>query len=405
MRERFEGVDSTTVSDANRADFERYLELRDKLDKMRESKKQEYSNVRNAYEAMNYATQLLTSELQADSLSLSQVRDINSPRRDLQRARDIYVYFAENDLKLDDIKEYRDSVEEQLQYGYDLSFNPRPIVGDDPDDLSERFYGNNDVTGPDPFHGTHVAGIIAAERDNGIGIDGVAHSTEIMVIRAVPNGDERDKDVANAIRYAAENGAHIINMSFGKDYSPQKQAVDAAVRYADSLGVLMVHAAGNDGANVDTTDNYPSSRYLDGRKPDAWITVGASSWEGGRSLVASFSNYGAERVDLFAPGVDIYSTTPDQSYERSPGTSMAAPMVSGVAALVMAYHPDLSALEVRSILLSSTTQLPDLSVTVPGGEQMALFSSLSSSGGILNVAAALRAAAEQSSDASQSPER
>ena len=390
MRERFEGVDSTTVSDANRADFERYLELRDKLDEMRESKKQEYSNVRNAYEAMNYATQLLTSELQADSLSLSQVRDINSPRRDLQRARDIYVYFAENDLKLDDIKEYRDSVEEQLQYGYDLSFNPRPIVGDDPDDLSERFYGNNDVTGPDPFHGTHVAGIIAAERDNGIGIDGVAHSTEIMVIRAVPNGDERDKDVANAIRYAAENGAHIINMSFGKDYSPQKQAVDAAVRYADSLGVLMVHAAGNDGANVDTTDNYPSSRYLDGRKPDAWITVGASSWEGGRSLVASFSNYGAERVDLFAPGVDIYSTTPDQSYERSPGTSMAAPMVSGVAALVMAYHADLSALEVRSILLSSTTQLPDLSVTVPGGEQMALFSSLSSSGGILNVAAALR---------------
>ena len=405
MGERFKGLDSTTVSEANRADYERYLELRDELDRMRESKKQEYSNVRNAYEAMSYATQLLTSELSTDTLSISQVRDLNSPRRDLQRARDIYVYFAENDLELEDIKEYRDSIEEQLQYGYDLSFNPRPIVGDNPDDLSERFYGNNDITGPDAFHGTHVAGIIAAERDNGIGMDGVAHSTEIMVIRAVPNGDERDKDVANAIRYAAENGAHIINMSFGKDYSPEKQAVDAAVRYADSLGVLMIHAAGNDGANVDTTDNFPSSRYLDGGTPDGWITVGASSWEGGSSIVASFSNYGAERVDLFAPGVDIYSTTPDQSYERSPGTSMAAPMVSGVAALVMAYHPDLSASEVRSILLSSTTQFPDLSVTVPGGENMVPFSSLSSSGGIVNVAAALRAAAEHSSGATPNPGR
>lgn len=405
MTDQFKGIDSTTVSEDNRAEFERYLDLRSKLDDMRESKKQEYSNVRNAYEAMNYATQLLETELGSDSVSVSQVQEINSPRRDLQRARDIYLYFAQNDLKLDDIEKYKTDVEEQLQYGYDLSFDPRPIVGDNPEDLSERFYGNNDVTGPDAFHGTHVAGIIAAERDNGRGMNGIAQSTRIMVLRAVPNGDERDKDVANAIRYAADNGAHIVNMSFGKDYSPEKQAVDAAVRHADSLGVLMIHAAGNDGANIDSTDNFPSDTYLDGGQPDGWITVGASNWEGGNTLAASFSNYGAERVDLFAPGVDIYSTTPDQSYDRVPGTSMAAPMVSGVAALVMAYYPELSASEVRSLLLSTTTQFPRQEVTVPGGEEMVPFSSLSASGGIVNVAAALREAAKGVSTSSSSPGR
>jgi len=388
----FANVDSASVRPEYRADYERYQRLKAKLDEMRASKRQEYNNVRNAYEAMQYATQMLKQALGSDSLSLAAVRGLSSPRRDVQQARDIFVHFAQNDLRLEDIKEYKTDIEEQLRYGYDLEFDPRPIVGDNPDDLSEQFYGNNDVTGPDASHGTHVAGIIAAERNNGTGINGVAESTRIMAVRAVPNGDERDKDVANAIRYAADNGADIINMSFGKDYSPEKQVVDSAVRYADSLGVLMIHAAGNDGANVDSTDNFPSEVYLDGTSPERWITVGASSWKGDTSLAASFSNYGPARVDVFAPGVDIYSTTPKNQYERYPGTSMAAPMVSGVAALLMAHYPELSATEVRRILLESTTQFPDQMVVTPGGDRQVPFASLSSSGGIINVVQALRAA-------------
>ena len=198
--------------------------------------------------------------------------------------------------------------------------------------------------------------------------------------------------MANAIRYAADNGADVINMSFGKSYSPHKRVVDDAVRYADSLGVLMIHAAGNDGANVDSTDNFPNDLYLSGGSPDLWLTVGASSWQGGEQLVASFSNYGKERVDLFAPGVDIYSTTPDQNYERFPGTSMAAPMVTGVAALIMAYDPELTPAQVRTAILESARPYPEATVTVPGGERTAPFSSLSVSGGVLNAADALRRA-------------
>lgn len=213
-----------------------------------------------------------------------------------------------------------------------------------------------------------------------------------MSVRAVPNGDERDKDVANAIRYAVDNGADIINMSFGKSYSPHKDVVDAAVQYADSMGVLMVHAAGNDGANVDSTDNYPSPYYEGGGKAQRWIEVGASSWKGGKKLAAPFSNYGAERVDVFAPGHSIYSTVPDDKYERNNGTSMAAPMVSGLAALIMAYYPSLSATEVRSVILETATRYRDQPVSRPGDSETVPFGTLSDTGAIVNARAALQRA-------------
>src|SRR5690606_15207586 len=194
------------------------------------------------------------------------------------------------------------------------------IVGDDYADTSERFYGNGDVVGPDAGHGTHVAGTIAAERGNGLGIDGIATGVRIMAIRAVPDGDERDKDVANAIRYAVDNGAHIINMSFGKGFSPNKAVVDEAVRYAESKGVLLVHAAGNDGADLESEPSFPNRYFADGDSASLWIEVGASSWQGADQLAAPFSNYGRGRVHVFAPGVDIRSTIPGNGYEENSGT-------------------------------------------------------------------------------------
>jgi subtilisin family serine protease len=214
-----------------------------------------------------------------------------------------------------------------------------------------------------------------------------------MIVRAVPNGDERDKDVANAIRYAVDNGAHIINMSFGKGFSPHKEAVDAAVRYADEHGVLMVHAAGNDGANLADTPNFPSDRYNDGGTATLWIEVGALDWEGPSSLAASFSNYGAAQVDLFAPGVAILSAAPGNEYRPVDGTSIASPVVTGVAALLMAYFPALEAQDVRQILLETIADRRDAMVVRPGsfGESVP-FGELSVTGGILDAEAAVRAA-------------
>lgn len=242
---------------------------------------------------------------------------------------------------------------------YDVTFNPRTIVGDNYDDKTEKYYGNNDVDGPDSLHGTHVAGIIAAEYNNGIGMNGVARNVEIMSIRTVPNGDERDKDVANAIRYAVDNGAKILNMSFGKRFSPEKELVWEAIQYATDKGVLLVHAAGNDNKDIDTKSNFPTN-YKDNKEVSkTWLTVGASSRYNDK-IKASFSNYGKQQVDIFGPGLEIYSTTPESTYQYLQGTSMAAPAVSGVAALVWSFYPRLTAEQLREILIDSGNVHPDL---------------------------------------------
>jgi subtilisin family serine protease len=230
------------------------------------------------------------------------------------------------------------------------------------------------------------------------GIDGIATGVKIMMVRAVPDGDERDKDIANAIRYAVDNGANVINMSFGKGFSPEKAAVDEAVKYADSKGVLMVHAAGNDGENLAEKPSFPTPAYLSGGRPNNWIEVGASSWKGLDSLAASFSNYGKAQVDVFAPGVDILSTVPGGGYERESGTSMAAPVVTGLAAMLMSYFPNLSAADVKRIILDSATRYADQKVARPGAEngEQVPFGSLSVTGAVVNAFSAVKLAEQMS---------
>jgi subtilisin family serine protease len=280
-----------------------------------------------------------------------------------------------------------------LDYGYNQDFDPREIIGDDIDNPYQKIYGNNDVKGSFAFHGTHVAGIIGASRKNGIGVDGIADNVRIMVVRAVPNGDERDKDVANAIIYAVDNGAQIINMSFGKRFSPDKGVVDKAVKYAESKGVLLIHAAGNSAHNNDEIIHYPS-KTIDstGESLNNWLEVGAVSWKAGEDLAATFSNYGKHSVDLFAPGVDILSSAPDQEYKEASGTSMAAPVTTGVAAMIMSYFPGLSAEEVRNILIKSTVDYSKQKVHIPGKEEETKFGELSQSGGVVNAYQAVKLA-------------
>lgn len=283
---------------------------------------------------------------------------------------------------------------DQVNYNLNKDFNGRTPVGDDPYDMDDTRYGNGNPKNQvdSESHGTHVAGIIAAERNNGKGINGVAQNVEIMSIRAVPNGDEYDKDIALAIRYAVDNGAKIINCSFGKSFSPKAEWVYDAIQYAASRDVLIVHAAGNDGHNLDNPENpnYPNDHKFGTTEfIDNVITVGALTSSYGSEMVASFSNYGAQNVDVFAPGDAIYSTMPNNDYEFQGGTSMAAPAVSGVAALIRSYYPDLSATQVKQIIMQSGLR-SKASVVLSGDTTKSdAFNTISKSGKMVNAYNAL----------------
>lgn len=338
-------------------------------------------------------------------------------------------------------------LETMLRYNLNEKYDERAeLVGDDYSNSNQKDYGNNDVTGPNADHGTHVSGIIGANRTNQLGILGVANNVSIMSIRVVPEGDERDKDVANGIRYAVDNGARIINMSFGKAYKWDKKVVDEAVKYADSKGVLLVHAAGNDNINIDIEENYPNKYYdspeaeaykKQNKKPELkdlilakaneldtrsqadrrqipvallkpvidtarfnlphasnWIEVGASAYKDDEDLKASFSNYGKYNVDVFAPGFMINSTTPGSKYEEFDGTSMAAPVVSGLAALILSYYPELKPSEVKEIIMKSVVKVNHkIKYKNEKGETVRVpFADIAVSGGIVNAYQALKLA-------------
>jgi subtilisin family serine protease len=369
-----------------------FAKQRSQIERTAENYRQVNNVLRQIVPALARAASVAT-----DSLDSDRVKALSPSSPQLFQARQMYLDLAQQGATPSVIEDGLKSLEGQLQYSLNPDFNPRTIVGDDYANPNQHDYGNRDVMGPEAKHGTHVAGIIGAVRGNGLGIDGIAPSVKFMMIRTVPDGDERDKDVANAIRYAADHGAQIISMSFGKAYSPYKAAVDEAVKYADAKGALMVHAAGNDGADIALGKNFPSPEYADGGRPRNWIEVGASSWKGGDSLAAPFSNYAQKLVDVFAPGVDILSTVPGNQYERDSGTSMAAPVVSGLAALIMGYYPNLTASDVKRIIMSSVTRV-DQPVVRPGEDGPRVpFASLSVTGGIVNAYNAIKMADEMSS--------
>ncbi|WP_426483297.1 S8 family peptidase [Flavobacterium sp. 2] len=287
-----------------------------------------------------------------------------------------------------DFEEYREQVYDELDYNLNKEYDGRKVVGDNPDDIKNNHYGNNVVFGPDKekaLHGTHVAGIIAQVRGNNLGGDGVANNVEILTVRAVPDGDEYDKDIALAIRYAVDNGAKVINGSFGKSYSPHKDWVYDALSYAAKKDVLIVHAAGNDGYNIDETKNinYPNDSKDNVKEfTNNVITIGAINKQYGENVVAGFSNFGKINVDVFAPGEEIYATVPNNKYKYLQGTSMAAPNVAGVAALIRSYYPNLKAVQVKQILMDSGVALPSKVVLGEGenpGENPAAVSSAESS--------------------------
>jgi subtilisin family serine protease len=336
-----------------------------------------------------------------------------SPQEKGARASLLYLFKANQMMEttnkefLDGFEEFVSGEERKAEAKDKAPQNYRgDITKDNEADINDRSYGNPDVMASTPFHGTHVSGIIGAVRGNGKGMDGVADNVRIMMIRAVPDGDEHDKDIALAIRYAADNGAKVVNMSFGKDFSPQKKWVDEAVKYAASKGVLLVHAAGNDAKNIDTADNFPNAIMKGTNKKAAnWITVGASGDPKAGGFTASFSNYGKQQVDVFAPGVKIYSSIPGgNTYGNAQGTSMACPVVAGTAAFLLEYFPYLTPEQLKYCLMKSG-QTPEGKVKKPGTEDMVALSDLSESGGIINAFEAAKIAATLDPSGKKAPKK
>lgn len=414
LKPKYENFDEKKLNKKNRAEYEYWQRVKTKYENDSKNSKEQLKKYEDqfmvysqAFLNIKFCDSLLSQKLGApvtkSSLASIQADNdtINNAKEYLSRIlgnyeEDIAVteFLEEIAIGIQQLKEGVDHYRTAVEYGYNPDFNSRTIVGDDPNNLAEKGYGNNDVEGPDPQHGTHVAGIIGANRSNELGVKGIADNVKIMSVRAVPNGDERDKDVANAIIYAVDNGAQIINMSFGKSFSPQKEYVDKAVQYAESKGVLLIHAAGNDGRDLDKDYNYPNRKIGKEKEARNWLEVGASSWGADADFVGSFSNYGKKSVDVFAPGVQIYSTTPENTYTELQGTSMACPATSGVAAILMSYFPHLTGTQVKEIIRQSTRKFDGLKVGRPGskGAEDVQFRELSSSGGLINAYEAVKLA-------------
>lgn len=375
-------------------DYDHYVVVKADYEKQLAENKESYENIIAFRDKIITSEAILKQYLNTDSLVLEDLTSLNSGIDSIDEASFFIQKIKAQNFTIGMLDEGIKYYEHNVKFKLNQDFDPRHIVQDTYSDLTVRNYGNNLVEGPDATHGTHVAGIVGANRDNSLGIQGISDNAEIMVLRVVPSGDERDKDVANAVYYAVDNGARIISMSFGKDYSPYKEYVDAAFRYADEHGVLVVHAAGNDSKNTDKYPSYPTRKYLDGKgECSTWIEVGATHWKDGKDMVAPFTNYGKKTVDLFAPGVEIYSTIPDQGYKNASGTSMSAPVVTGVATLVLSYYPELTATELKKILLDSTASYKRQKVKKPGDpEEFVRFGKLSKTGGVVNAYTALKKA-------------
>ncbi len=406
LKSKYAGKDETSVASADKKEYKYYTQVKAAFEsKLTEAEQNlsKYTFIKESFSNINDSAkiQLHVDTVKVAQLALYKAKDKKEQGfvgyAQMMLASDTTLAFEYILKQLDEALKYFDG---QVKYNLNVEFDPRNIVGDDYKNSYQKDYGNNDCNGPSSLHGTHVAGIIAANRINNVGIKGVADNVRIMSVRAVPDGDERDKDVANAIIYAVDNGAKVINMSFGKTYSYDKVAVDNAVKYAESKDVLLVHAAGNDGVDVDKNIFYPYKKFANGKKANNWVEVGALSWKQGAQLPATFSNYGKKTVDIFAPGVDIYSAKSGGGYLNESGTSMACPVTAGVAAVIRSYYPNLTARQVKKILEKSVDKdYKSKKVNKPGDtdkKASVKFSDLSTTGGIVNLYNAVKMAEKMS---------
>jgi subtilisin family serine protease len=408
LTKKFNGIDINTLSDSEKEEYKLYETVQADVQAELDNYKKYIPYFKMLINKIETTPALMAKRLGKENYTQTDLKKFKAVTDEDNELAGIASAILSGRLSVKGVEDQRKYIMDQMDFYLNVDFNERVLIGDNPNDFSDKNYGNNNVEGPDALHGTHVSGIIGAVRGNGIGGDGVANDIKIMALRAVPNGDENDKDIALAVRYAVDNGAKVINMSFGKGYSPHQKEVYEAFKYADSKGVLLVHAAGNDNANVDKNSNFPTSMYsFQKEKLDLFLTIGASTrntkdfddatlWQAIKSfgkkkrnhkkhLAASFSNYGQTKVDVFAPGEEIFNTVPQSDYKELQGTSMAAPMVAGVGAMLASYFPTLTMNEIKGIILKSATVYKGKKNLLPGSEELVDFATLSVTGGVVNV--------------------
>ncbi|RAV28306.1 S8 family peptidase [Sinomicrobium soli] len=373
-----------------------YKDARAEYDKELAEAKTNKDQYERILQMVNEADEVIRTVLKKEDYTKEELNKVEGSDLEIVKAKGMLNNILSIDSSLTSVKELKKELKDgithftdQLNYNLNMDFDGRSVVGDNPDDINDTDYGDANVIGPDKEeakHGTHVAGIIAATRNNGIGMNGVANNVEIMAVRAVPNGDEYDKDIALAIRYAVDNGARIINTSFGKYYSPHVEWVREAIRYAAEHDVLIVNAAGNESKDLDKTNVYPNDAIDNETEiADNFITIGALDYTYGPEMIARFSNYGKNNVDIFAPGTKIWSTIPGDKYEFLQGTSMASPEVAGVAALIRSYYPDLTASQVKKIIMHSGLASETNVILEGNAEKKKPFSEVSRSGRMVNA--------------------
>ena len=394
LNEKYGDKSEDQISEEDKEDYAYYLKVKKDFEKRVEKADGDYAYYKKLHKMLMDGDAIAKERLTKEEYT---IEDLNSLAAEDQNAYLMKIVSAGVNVQTyaSRLEGGIDHFGSQVNIMYNLDFDGRAVTGDDAYDLNDVPYGNAFTIGSveDEMHGTHVAGITLATRNNGTGMNGVAKNVKLLTVRTVPDGDEYDKDVSLAIRYAVDNGAKVINMSFGKSYSPNAEWVYDAIKYAASKDVLLVHASGNDHKNIDKSDNFPTDAPDKVTEiADNYISIGAMTRHYDEDLIATFSNYGKTNVDLFAPGLEIYSTIPKSEYKILQGTSMAAPEVTGVAALIRSYYPQLSASQVKHILMNSGTKV-DLEVKLPGGDGKKVpFSDLSVSGRILNAYNALKMA-------------
>lgn len=391
LAKKYATVDSASVQDSQREEYALYRKVKSEVESEREMYSGYLGQIDMISSMIDQVPKIVGPAIGKADYTLKDLQKWSPKDEQMIQLKDFAIAIKTGELSKEIMEEQKSQIETMVKFNLNLEYDDRALIGDDPHNFNDKNYGNKDVEGPDALHGTHVGGIIGAVRGNGLGGDGVADNVQLMSLRAVPNGDEQDKDIALAIRYAVDNGASVINMSFGKGYSPHQKEVFEAFKYADAKGVLLVHAAGNDNANVDKNPNFPTSRYSFQEKTlDHFLTIGASTRFAKGELAASFSNYGQSMVDVFAPGFEIYNTVPQSDYKKLQGTSMAAPMVAGVAAMLKSYFPSLSMKQIKQVMLESSTKYKGTQQQLPGEETSVDFGTLSVTGGVINVKNAVK---------------
>lgn len=397
-RDQFQGKTADQIPADQKAQFELYNKAKAEYDKEVQQTQGNINRYQGLLQQLNSSYDVISNKLGKEKFTVNEVSALKDETESIKQSKE-FMLFVMNNVG-EDIEEAKKQISEGVDYfkgrmntHFNLTKNFRKEnLGDNPDDMSTKYYGNADVSGPDPKkedarHGTHVAGIIGAVRNNGLGMNGVADKVTIMPIRAVPDGDEYDKDIALGIRYAVDNGAKIINTSFGKYYSTHPDWVVDAIKYAAENDVLIVNASGNEGLNLDNNRVYPNDEWPGQSQEvaDNFINVGAMTSEYGSNMIAGFSNYGQGSVDVFAPGSRIYATVPNNEYEYLSGTSMASPNVAGVAAVIRSLFPKLTASQVKTVILDSGLS-PNTDVVLSGdANKVKPFAEISETGKMVNL--------------------